>query len=343
MKTPAPVSSRLHPTPGNPLPEGIESGVLETRDGKMLRYAVCPSRGARMRGTILLAQGRNEAIEKYFETIDDLCALGFAVVTFDWRGQGGSQRLLGNPAKGHAVAIEDFAEDLVGVLDTVALKLFPPPVVILAHSMGGLVALAASNVVADRVERLVLTAPLVGLPMTRGGLRLRSGAARLFRLLGLGSASAQPALRKGRGWTFATSPLTSDPDRFKRNLEMAQAAPHLFVGAPTIAWFDTMARTMAEFEDSDVIADLSIPTLFLVAGSDRVVSPEASERLAWRMRCGHALVIPFARHELLQEADRYRAPAIAAIDRFLTGLPPVVDREAIAAEVEAALADVAAE
>ena len=77
--------------------------------------------------------------------------------------------------------------------------------------------------------------------------------------------------------------------------------------------------------------------------SRRIVASEASERLAWRMRCGHPVVIPFARHELLQEADRYRAPVIAAIDRFLVGLPPVVDREAIAAEVEAALADVAAE
>ena len=48
-----------------------------------------------------LFQGRAEFIEKYFETVRELRARGFAVATIDWRGQGGSERALADPRKGH--------------------------------------------------------------------------------------------------------------------------------------------------------------------------------------------------------------------------------------------------
>jgi alpha-beta hydrolase superfamily lysophospholipase len=52
-----------------------------------LRYARWAARGA-PQGTVCVFTGRSEAIEKYFETIADLLARGFAVAAMDWRGQG---------------------------------------------------------------------------------------------------------------------------------------------------------------------------------------------------------------------------------------------------------------
>ena len=52
------------------------------------------------RGVCLLLNGQTEFIEKYFEVIDELRGRGFSVVTFDWRGQGGSDRLLPDPPQG---------------------------------------------------------------------------------------------------------------------------------------------------------------------------------------------------------------------------------------------------
>ncbi|WP_204328396.1 alpha/beta hydrolase, partial [Stenotrophomonas maltophilia] len=53
------------------------------------------------KGTVCLLQGRAEFIEKYYETIGDLRRRGFAVVAFDWRGQGESARDVADPHKGH--------------------------------------------------------------------------------------------------------------------------------------------------------------------------------------------------------------------------------------------------
>src|SRR5579872_7265056 len=68
------------------------------------------------RGTCVLLNGQTEFIEKYFEVIDELRGRGFCVVTFDWRGQGGSDRLLPDRRKSH---IDDFAaydQDLDAVM-----------------------------------------------------------------------------------------------------------------------------------------------------------------------------------------------------------------------------------
>ena len=113
--------------PANPVPEGRSSGMLKTRDGVALRYARwAPPPGRK--GTVCLFPGRAEFIEKYFETVRDLRARGFAVATLDWRGQGGSQRALRNPRKGYVRRFSDYEIDLETFMHEVVLPDCPPPV-----------------------------------------------------------------------------------------------------------------------------------------------------------------------------------------------------------------------
>src|SRR5215475_10420820 len=80
-------SMTLVSIPANPVPDDVVTGTLNTPDGVALRFARwAPPRGRK--GTVCLFQGRSEFIEKYFETVRDLRARGFAVATLDWRGQG---------------------------------------------------------------------------------------------------------------------------------------------------------------------------------------------------------------------------------------------------------------
>ena len=82
----------------NPIPSGAITGMFRS-DKLRLRFARWePTRGP-VRGTVCLFQGRGEFIEKYFEVIADLRRRGFAVATMDWRGQGGSERLLSNATR----------------------------------------------------------------------------------------------------------------------------------------------------------------------------------------------------------------------------------------------------
>src|SRR3569623_3223171 len=79
--------------PANPMPHDFVSGTILARDGVELRFARRAPPAWR-KGTVCVFTGRGECIEKYFETVRDLRARGFAVAMIDWRGQGHSARQL---------------------------------------------------------------------------------------------------------------------------------------------------------------------------------------------------------------------------------------------------------
>jgi lysophospholipase len=309
---------------GNPAPAGITVQNLRTLNGVRLRCAVSPSSIDATRGTVILLQGRNEAIEKYFETIADLNRRGYMVVTFDWRGQGGSDRLLRRSRLGHVRHFGQYVGDLECVIQDIVLPDCRGPYAILAHSMGALVALRASARLTNIVERMVLCAPLIAFKQRRMGTRAINRLARAASLVGLGRMPVP--MRPERGTTLASNVLTSDGRRFRRNRDLLEEAPQLFVGKPTMSWLAAVTGAMVRLDDSDEIARLSVPTLMICAGGDEVVGTASAERLAWRMRSGSSLTIPFARHELLQEADRYREPLLEAFEAFTGTALPLPER-----------------
>ena len=166
--------------------------MLKTRDGCRLRFARwAPPPGRK--GTVCLFPGRAEFIEKYFETVRDLRARGFAVATLDWRGQGGSdQRLIRNPRKGYVRRFSDYNIDLETFIHEVVLPDCPPPVFALAHSMGATVLIRAAHQGHRWFDRMVLLAPMIGLPGMRRSLPTRI-AVKTMRLL-----RARPRLRARR-------------------------------------------------------------------------------------------------------------------------------------------------
>ena len=81
----------------NPVPSGATTGYFDCPGKLKLRFARWEATRGPQRGTVCLFQGRGEFIEKYFEVVADLRRRGFGVATMDWRGQGGSSRMLSNP------------------------------------------------------------------------------------------------------------------------------------------------------------------------------------------------------------------------------------------------------
>ncbi|RZK81635.1 MAG: alpha/beta hydrolase, partial [Methylobacterium sp.] len=169
----------LRGTPDNPVPPGGTLIAVGTRDDCTLRAAYWQATTRTCRGTVCLLQGRAEFIEKYYETIHDLRARGFAVVAFDWRGQGESDRRADDPHKGHVGRFDDYRLDLRAVAETVLVPLMPEPHVGLAHSMGGCVALIGALDGWLPFRRLVTVAPMLSIRM----VRWPAGAAFLSRFL----------------------------------------------------------------------------------------------------------------------------------------------------------------
>lgn len=311
---------QLVSTPDNPIPDEPVIMQVTTRDGVALRAVRWqPAARNRARGTVCILQGRAEFIEKYFETISDLRRRGFTVVAFDWRGQGGSNRQTRNPRKGHVRTFSLYRRDLEAVRDQVLEPLAPKPHFALAHSMGGAIALVGAREGWLPFARLVAVAPMIALNLVK---RAELAAA---------SAAVLSALRFGRAFVpgggetsvltrpFAGNPLTGDPRRYARNAAAATAVGSIAIGDPTIAWVNAAFRVMETLAEPRCSLEIRTPTLIVAAGADPVCSTPAIERFAARLKAGHAIVIPGARHEILMERDAIREEFWAAFDAFVPG------------------------
>lgn len=301
----------------NPVPEGAVTGTLKTRDGVSLRYARWGSE-ATAKGTVCLLGGRTEFIEKYFETVRELRSRGFAVVTFDWRGQGLSDRALANRRKGYVESFRQYDIDFETVVEELVLPSSSPPVIALAHSMGGATLLRSAVCRPRRFDRLVMTAPMIGLPNLGSSLlaRIIFGA---MRLCGLGACyvpGGRSTIMDLR--PFAGNQRTSDPGRYARNAAIIEAEPKLGIGSPTIAWTDAAIEAMREFTDAGYPAKIRDRTLIVAPGGDQIASSAASRTFASRSDAISYVLVEGAKHELLMEQDHYRAQFWAAFDAFAT-------------------------
>ncbi|MGX1307026.1 alpha-beta hydrolase superfamily lysophospholipase [Amorphus suaedae] len=308
-------------TAENPLPEGGETDWLYLNKGKVwLRFAAWPAAVDEPQGTVIIATGRAEFIEKYAETIEDLQARGFAVAAFDWRGQGGSSRLLRNVAKGHVADFDDYVDDLEAAVAGAAIRGLPRPFYLLAHSMGGAVALLAASRLADQIERMVLTAPLIELADKRASSRWAKNAAGVAAAVGLARSSLRPGRAPApQDVPFETNVVTSDRRRFARTQAVLRAEPRLGLGAPTVRWYAAANRAIRTLNEPGFGDELKIPVLIVACGMDTVVSVRAIERFAKTLRGGGRVMIPGARHEILMERTGFRTLFWAAFDAFIPG------------------------
>lgn len=314
-----PEGPKLAVVASNPVPQGARVNWLKTADGVRLRYATFPKGPGPARGTVCLVHGRTEFIEKYFETIADFQSRGFAVATFDWRGQGASDRLISNRSLGHVRSYEDYVADLMLFHREVLLPDCPGPYHLVGHSMSGLVCLEVGRRDRMMFERIFLSAPMLGLdnqPFETIGM------ARLSRVLATIGLARLPVGRKADGEQtadgFAGNPLTSDLARYTRSIDALRAAPELAVGNPTIGWVAAAYAAMARSLDDSYPTEVKIPVLMLAAARDEIVSSRATETLGLRMRTGRHLIVPGARHELFMESDPIRGQVLAAFDAFVT-------------------------
>jgi lysophospholipase len=312
--------ARFIEIPGNSIPKGAVVDTLTTDDGVELRFARFPPNRSPIRGTIVLLQGRTEFIEKYFETVNDLRRRGFAVATYDSRGQGGSSRLLANSRKGHVRDFADHVNDFELIMQDVILPDCPPPYYVLGHSTGATIALLSAQRLRTQIDRMVLTAPLLAL--AHGAPRTFARTTGFLMHFGLGEAfspGAGSTLMQSK--PFGPNLLTSDPTRYQRSVAVVDADPAIGIGGATIGWVNAAMRACARMSEPDFAETVPMPVLIVLAGADNVISNFAAETFCRRVKTAAYLRIPGARHELLMERDQFRDQFWVAFDAFVAGRP----------------------
>ncbi len=298
-------------------------------DGLRLRFVHARPAGAR--ATVVHLHGRGEFVEKYRETVGDLIGRRFAYASFEWRGQGLSDRLLPAREPGHVDDFAAYLRDLEVAVRRVAEIGLPRPWVMLAHSMGGQVGLRHLHDRPGRFTAAVMTAPMWGLPLR--GLPVWAAQAIAGSAVRLGGAGrygpGQRALDAAR-CAFEGNPLTGCPERYARWQALLTERPELALGGVTYGWLAAALRSIAITRRRGYVEAIRTPVLVCQSGLERIVCNRTQARLARRLRHGRLVVFPDAQHEILMERPPVRARFFALMEEFLGEALAGAAQEAVA-------------
>ncbi|MDH4480390.1 MAG: lysophospholipase [Rhodoferax sp.] len=245
------------------------------------------------RGLVIIVHGLGEHSGRYEAVAQQLNDWGFAVRAFDLCGHGLSSGAPGSLPDEHRLL-----DDLATVFDRSRAAVAPGlPIVLLGHSLGGLIAARFVSLKLRAVDALVLSSPA-----------LDPGLNAFQKLLLATLPKIAPNLRVGNGLdanflshdaavvaAYRADPLVHDRICARLALFIATA------GAQTCA----------------LASQWTVPTLLMYAGQDRLVNPAGSRAFAAQAPASVLTSQCFddLYHEIFNESDP--APVLSALQQWL--------------------------
>ncbi len=294
-------------------------GYIQTEDRIRIRYGFSLSDKKSGRGTILFLNGRSEFLEKHRETVAELLDRGYDVFSFDWRGQGLSDRLIGHPHKGYVRDYADYVRDMDRIVHEVVLPRAIHPLTVLSHSMGGHIAIRYLHDCSGVFDRAIFLSPMTDICTSPYPGWFARALAKFAVRFGFGESYAVGCgnYRASNKKSFAHNKLTSDFRRFTDERIEIDKNPNLALGGVTYQWLS------ATFDSTDIILQpgyvekIGIPVLIISASNDRVVCVRSQTRLCHRMANCKLRYMSDSRHEILKECDQIREKFWNIFEKFM--------------------------
>ncbi len=253
-------------------------GTIATPTGNLYAEAFCP---AAPRGVVVITHGYAEHCGRYHELANVLVDAGWAVQTYDVRGHGKSPG-----QRGYIDRFSTYISDFEAAKTQGRTLCANGPLVVVGHSNGGLITLAAL-VSGAKADAAVISSPFLGLKLTVSPIK---------RLLGRIASVVYPGLTLPAPLDVAA--LTADPDK-----QQARRADGLCFDIATARWFTEAAQAQQQVDQG--IETLKLSTLWLIGGADKIADADVSERIA--KRAANAVVHRLAgmQHEVFNETERF--------------------------------------
>ena len=279
--------------------------TLPVADGALLAcYDWALPRHATPRGTVLLVHGLGEHMGRYDALAQDINRWGFAVRGYDHYGHGQSQGQPGTLPSDTRL-LDDLADMVDATREHMARSMAPgAPLILLGHSLGGLVAGRFVALNLRPVDALVMSSPA-----------LDPGLSPVQKLLLATLPRIAPNLCVSNG--LDTRYLSHDDavaqayraDRYCHDRVSGRLARFIADAGPA-----TVAQA----------ARWTVPTLLLFAGSDRLVNPAGSRAFAAAAPRSMVTVQAFEPlyHEIFNEAEPARREVLVVLRGWLGSCLP---------------------
>lgn len=268
-----------------------DQGLVVVRYGV---YGTTKEELAALDQAILFLLGRGEWIEKYIPIYTELYRqLGQPIAIVDYIGQGGS-----GGVRGHISSYDSYGS----LLEYFAAHHLPhAEYSIVAHSMGGMIALYSTLKAKLSPQKLVLSAPLVRLRKTSIPPFVAKPLTHI--LSHVGKEEMRSGVKSEIDFSFEDNRLTSDPQKYQQY----QNTPYPIPSA-TMGWVNATYKASDQIFNKQLISQHLPATLVFLGEHEQIVSAEGVQE--WADLAGKHAPAPIdlirvddARHELFYERE----------------------------------------
>jgi acylglycerol lipase len=247
-----------------------------------------------VRAVLLVAHGYAEHSGRYGNLIEAMVPRGFALYALDHRGHGRSEG-----PRGHVGRFAEFIADLHALRVRAEEGQRGKPLVVLGHSMGGLIAIHYLLSHASGVDGAVLSSPALGI--LNEPPRVLRWVARILSWI---------APRTSFQSNVAPELLSRDPA-----VGRAYADDPLVHRRASVRFFTEFKRAIRNAHGR--AAEIVLPLLVLQAGDDRLVDARATESFAQKVGSERKELQLYAGffHEIFNEPEKNRV--FADLERWL--------------------------
>lgn len=250
--------------------------------------------GVDQRGAVLVVHGLGEHAGRYDRLARTLNGWGFSVRSYDQYGHGESDGIRGGLPHPNRLL-----DDLADLVESTRVRNPGMPLILIGHSMGGLVASSFVARTLHAVDALVLSSPL---------LMLRMGPVQ--KLMMAIVPRIAPNLTVGNGL---------DAQYLSHDKRVVQT----YLNDPRV--HDRICGRLARFmeEEGALVRSRApswnVPTLLMYAGDDRLVDPEGSDQFAASAPPANVASRRFDAlyHEIFNESEAEAEPVYACLRQWL--------------------------
>lgn len=270
---------------------------------------------------IVILEGRASFLEKHQDLIREFNKRGFNVWAFDFRGQGGSVKLINDSQKCHVDSYETYIADTKEFIDFVKAENHGRPIILYGSSMGGHIALRFGSLYADEIKGIILESPMIDIPtspyprwvaeaLVNGGVKL--GFSEKYAP---GQKPFDPTKSKFQG-----NKTTRDEVRFLRQRQIAIDYPDYVRGGVTFGWVKATFDSIKILKDKDTLKHITVPVLFLQAGQDQIVITTDDKKVCSAIPSCQLINYADSQHHIAVERDEIRSQFLSDITSFIHGL-----------------------
>ena len=294
----------------------FDAGRTETvaaRDGVELSYHKINQDQKKL---VFMMAGRTEAVSKYAEVVYDLKDLGYDFLLLDSRGQGLSERELGDIQKGWVKSYKDYITDIEDLFKELKVKENYSEVVFLGHSMGAAIGLRYAEVNPGVFSKVIVNSPMIELKLDDKNETVVAMFMRLKILTSDGTDYIPDGGPTTQEYPYENNRVTHSPARFEmaRNLERENS--ELIMGSATVKWvLEGIKMGRKTYKKRKKL--FKTPMLLFQAGIEHFSRYKRQDKIcAQHPKCEKVLVKE-GKHELLMEKDELRDQVMTKIKAFL--------------------------